>query len=55
MFIIGKEYRVISIIIVEYIIDILIFLLLIFHYLNYINMLHYYAKTILLDNLDNLL
>ena len=51
----GKEYRVVSIIIAKYIIDILIFLSLIFHHLNYINIFYYYAKTILLDNLDNLL
>ena len=51
----DKEYRVVSIIIVEYIIDILIFLLFVFHHFNYINVFYYHAKTILLDNLDDLL
>ena len=52
---IGKEYRAISIFIAKYIIDIFEFFLLIFHYLNYANVFHYYAKTILLDNLGDLL
>ena len=51
----GKEYRVVSIVIVEYVIDILVFLLLVFYHLNYANVFYYHAKTILLDNLDNLL
>ena len=51
----GKEYRVVSIVIAEYIIDILVFLLLVFHYLNYVNVFYYYAKAILLDNLGDLL
>ena len=50
-----EEYRVISIIIAKYIIDILIFLSLVFHHLNYTNVFYYYTKAILLDNLDNLL
>ena len=52
---INKEYRVVSIVIVEYIIDIFVFSLFVFYYLNYINVFYYYTKAILLDNLDNLL
>ena len=51
----DKEYRVVSIIIAKYIIDILIFLLLVFYYLNYANVFYHYTKAILLDNLDDLL
>ena len=51
----GEEYQVVSIVIAKYIIDILVFLSLVFHYLNYINVFYYYAKTILLDNLGDLL
>ena len=51
----GKEYRVVNIVIAKYIIDILVFLLLVFYYLNYANVFYYYAKTILLDNLGDLL
>ena len=52
---INKEYRVVSIVIVEYIINIFVFSLFVFYYLNYINVFYYYTKAILLDNLDNLL
>ena len=52
---VDKEYRVVSIIIAKYVIDILVFFLLVFHYLNYTNIFYYYTKTILLDNLDDLL
>ena len=55
MLIVGEEYRVVSIIIAEYVIDILVFLSLVFHYFNYTNVFYYYAKAILLDNLDNFL
>ena len=51
----GEEYRVVSIIIAKYIINILVFFLLVFHYLNYTNIFYYYTKAILLNNLDNLL
>ena len=51
----GKEYRVVSIVIVEYIIDIFVFFLFVFYYLNYTNIFYYYTKTILLDNLYDLL
>ena len=52
---IDKEYRVVSIVIVEYIIDILVFPLFVFYYLNYTNVFYYHTKTILLDNLGDLL
>ena len=52
---IGEEYRVVGIVIAEYVIDILMFLLLVFHYLNYTNVFYYYIKAILLDNLGDLL
>ena len=52
---IDKEYQVVSIIIAKCVIDILVFLLFVFHYLNYANIFYYYAKTILLDNLGDLL
>ena len=55
MFIINKEYRVVSIITTKYIVNMFIFFSLIFYYLNYINVFYYYAKTILLDNLGDLL
>ena len=52
---ISKEYRVVSIVISKSFIDILILFLFVFHYLNYANIFYYHTKTILLDNLDNLL
>ena len=52
---ISEEYRVVSIIIAKYVIDILVFLLFVFYYLNYTNIFYYYTKTILLDNLGDLL
>ena len=51
----SEEYRAVSIIIAEYIIDILVFLSLVFHHLNYANIFYYYAKAVLPDNLDDLL
>ena len=51
----GKEYRVVGIVIAEYIIDILMFLSLVFYYLNYANIFYYYVKAILPDNLGDLL
>ena len=51
----GKEYRAVSIIIVKRVIDILVFPLLVFYYLNYTNVFYYHTKTILLDNLGDLL
>ena len=55
MFIIDKEYRVVSIVTTEYIIDILVFPSFVFHYLNYANMFYYHAKAVLPDNLGDLL
>ena len=52
---VDKEYRVVNIVIAEYIIDILVLSPLVFYYLNYTNIFYYYAKAILLDNLDDLL
>ena len=52
---VGEEYRAVSIVITECVIDILVFLSFVFHYLNYTNIFYYHAKTILPDNLDDLL
>ena len=51
----GEEYRVVSIVIAKYIIDIFLFSTLVSHYLNYANVFYYYAKTVLLDNLYDFL
>ena len=51
----GEEYRVVSIVIAEYIINIFILFSFVFHYLNYTNVFHYYIEAILLDNLGDLL
>ena len=55
IFIVGEEYQVVNIITAKSIIDILIFLLFVFHHLNYANIFYYYAKAILPDNLSDLL
>ena len=55
VFIISKEYRVVSIIIFKSFVDMLIFSLFVFYHFNYANIFYYYAETVLLDNLYNLL
>ena len=52
---VGKEYRVVSIVIAKYIIDILVFLSLVPHHFNYTNVFYHHTKAVLLDNLDDLL
>ena len=52
---ISEEYRVVSIVIVEYVIDILVFPLLVFHHLNYTDIFYYHTKAISPDNLGDLL
>ena len=52
---VSKEYRAVSIVVSESFVDILMLFLFVFYYLNYANIFHYYAKTILLDNLGDLL
>ena len=54
MLIVKEEYRVASIITLEYIVDILIFFLVILYYLNYFYIFYHHAKAILLDNLGYL-
>ena len=51
----GEEYQVVSIVIAECVIDILMFLSLVFYHLNYANVFYYHIKTILLDDLGDLL
>ena len=55
VFIVGEEYRVASIVTAEYVIDILVFPLLVFHHLHYANVFYYHAKAVLLDDLGDLL
>ena len=52
--IIREEYRVANIFISKYVVDILIFFLVVLYYLNYFYVFHYYTKAILLDNLGYL-
>ena len=52
---VSKEYRVVSIVIFKSFVNILIFFLFVFYHLNYTNVFYYYAKTILSDNLYDLL
>ena len=51
MFILAKEYRVISVIILKGFVNMLIFFSLILYQINHTNILYYYAKAILLYNL----
>ena len=55
IFIISKEYRVVSIVTFKSFIDILIFFSFVFYHLNYTNIFYYHTKTILPDNLYDLL
>ena len=52
---ISEEYRVVNIIVSKSFVDILMLSLFVFHYFNYANIFYYYAKAILLDDLDDLL
>ena len=51
---ISEEYWAISIVISENFVDMLVLSSFVFHYFNYTNMFHYYAKAVSLDNLRNL-
>ena len=55
VFIVDKEYRVVSIVVAKYVVDILVFLSLVFYHFNYVNVFYYYTEAVLLDNLNNLL
>ena len=52
---VGEEYRVADIVIAECVIDVLVFLSLVFHHLYYANVFYHHAKAVLPDDLGDLL
>ena len=52
---VGEEYRAVGIVVAECVVDILVFLLLVFYYFNYANVFYHYAEAVLPDNLGDLL